>query len=72
MSIFGNHTRFFEFYYIFVIQFKPYLVGLFIMTKVTRKMNIQEIEVSKINPATYNRQIDLQQNDSEYQKLKNQ
>lgn len=47
-------------------------MGLFIMTKVTRKMNIQEIEVSQINPATYNRQIDLQQNDSEYQKLKNQ
>ncbi|EAD5762652.1 transcriptional regulator [Listeria monocytogenes] len=33
-------------------------------------MNIQEIEVSKINPAAYNPRIDLQPNDPEYQKLK--
>ncbi|HAO6751407.1 TPA: DNA modification methylase [Listeria monocytogenes] len=33
-------------------------------------MNIQEIEVSKINPAAYNPRIDLQSDDPEYQKLK--
>lgn len=33
-------------------------------------MNIQEIEVSKINPAAYNPRIDLQPDDPEYQKLK--
>ncbi|WP_260443748.1 ParB N-terminal domain-containing protein [Listeria immobilis] len=33
-------------------------------------MNIQEIEVSKINPATYNPRIDLQPGDTEYEKLK--
>lgn len=33
-------------------------------------MNIQEIEVSKINPAEYNPRIDLQPGDTEYEKLK--
>ncbi|CWU06779.1 ParB N-terminal domain-containing protein [Listeria monocytogenes] len=33
-------------------------------------MNIQEIEVSKINPAAYNPRIDLQAGDHEYEKLK--
>ncbi|EGY0099289.1 ParB N-terminal domain-containing protein, partial [Listeria monocytogenes] len=33
-------------------------------------MNIQEIEVSKINPAAYNPRIDLMPGDLEYEKLK--
>lgn len=33
-------------------------------------MNIQEIEISNINPAAYNLRIDLQPDDLEYQKLK--
>lgn len=33
-------------------------------------MNIQEIEISNINPAAYNPRIDLQPDDLEYQKLK--
>lgn len=32
------------------------------------KMNIQEIEESKINPATYKPRIDLQLNNLKYQK----
>ncbi|OFH54899.1 ParB N-terminal domain-containing protein [Listeria monocytogenes] len=34
-------------------------------------MEIKEIEVSKINPATYNPRIDLQPDSPEYRKLKN-
>lgn len=33
-------------------------------------MNIQEVEVSRINPAAYNPRIDLQKDDAEYKKLK--
>ncbi|MBM5675593.1 ParB N-terminal domain-containing protein [Listeria seeligeri] len=33
-------------------------------------MNIQEVEVNKINPAAYNPRIDLQAGDHEYEKLK--
>ncbi|HDU1114175.1 TPA: DNA modification methylase [Listeria monocytogenes] len=33
-------------------------------------MNIQEVEVNKINPAAYNPRIDLQPGDNEYEKLK--
>ena len=33
-------------------------------------MDIQKIEVSKINPAAYNPRVDLKPNDSEYEKLK--
>ena len=34
-------------------------------------MNIQKIEINKINPAAYNPRIDLKQDDPEYKKLKN-
>lgn len=33
-------------------------------------MNIQEVEVNKINPAAYNPRIDLQPGNNEYEKLK--